>query len=389
MHIGVAREITHERNIILLYFCRLFKPFISLSKKIGFASRLASIMWIILLEEFADLVYNIVEIMLRRCKIMSKWSTWFTRTLFVVVDKVFYRQQNPKKMLVCENLVTEKDICYDDSKYPEDCRLDTYFVRTNSTKKLPVFFYVHGGGFVAGDKAFREANSIWVAKMGFFVVCVNHTLSPKAQYPEPVQQLVSAMNWVHDNAEKYNLDLDNITVSGDSSGGYFAGELIAATLSSEMCERLSIAPKIKFNGAVLNCGIFDLEAVFSAKILFDLGNKIILDFAGIPASEIKNYPYLKECAPINYVNEYFPATFVTHATQDFFCGGQAQSLCKKLSEYGVYFEEYGSEKFSDNHCFSLTWKTAAAKENNAKTEAFLKKIAAGEVKAKREPVAKY
>lgn len=319
---------------------------------------------------------------------MSKWSTWFTRTLFVIVDKIFYKQQNPKSLMSNDNMVVEKDICYDDSKYPADCLLDTYCEKRTDDKKLPVMLYIHGGGFVAGDKAYREAHCKWVAHMGFFAISVNHTLAPKAQFPEPLQQLVKAMNWVADNAEKYNLDLNNVTVSGDSAGGYFAGELIAASLSDEMCDTLGCdRPKYKFNGAVLNCGIYDLEAVFSAKILFDLGNKIILDFAGIPASEIKNYPFLKECASINYVSSEFPATFVTHAKKDFFCGGQAQSLCKKLEECGVYFEEYGSEKFGDNHCFSLTWKTQAAQDNNALTEKFLRKIAAGEIGKKKEAVA--
>ena len=73
------------------------------------------------------------------------------------------------------------------------------------------------------------------------------------------------------------------------------------------------------------------------------------------------------CAPLDFVNTDFPASFVTYAGKDFFCGGQGPKLVEKLKELGVHVEEYGSVKFMDNHCFSLTWKSKAAKANNDAT----------------------
>ncbi len=298
-------------------------------------------------------------------------------TVFLAIDKLFDGQQNNRKCVAFKDVDfnVEKDIPFGDASA---CRLDTYHVKNNG-EKYPVFFYIHGGGFVAGDKNYRRAHSRWVANMGYFVVNINYGLSPEYKFPELLKHLVYALNWVGDNAEKYNLDLDKMVVSGDSAGGYCAAMLACITTDKALQERLGVSTNLKFGGAVLNCGIYDVGAALQAKVPFDLGGKILKDMTGIKKKDFDTYEYKDICAPIDRVTAEFPQTFVTYAKKDFFCGGQGERMIENLEKCGVYHEEYHSTKFTSNHCFSLGWKGKDPENNNRLTEDFLLRFKDGKI----------
>lgn len=302
----------------------------------------------------------------------------FARTAFVAIDYLYDGPQNNRRQTKFKDVdfVIKKDIVYDKSA-PEDCVLDTYCVKREG--KYPVLFYIHGGGFVAGDKKYRRALSRWSANMGYFVINVNYGLCPKYKFPEPLRQLVRAMNWMKENAEALNLDMNRVIVSGDSAGGYYSAMLACISNKKELQDRLGVSTDVKFQGAILNCGIYDVGAALEAKVPFKLGDKILWDFAGIKREEVPKYEWIDLCAPIDHVTADFPASFVTYAEQDFFCGGQGPKFIEKLQSLGVHVEEFHSVKFAENHCFSLTWNGKSAKINNAKTADFMKRFAEGKI----------
>ena len=299
--------------------------------------------------------------------------------LFVAIDKLYNPFQNERKMTKFKDVDFEikTDIVYDASA-PEACKLDTYRVK-GLKGKLPVLFYIHGGGFVAGDKHYRRALARWSANLGYFVVNVNYGLCPEYQCPVPHRQLVAALNWVGANAEKLGLDLDRMIVSGDSAGGYYGAMLAAITLNPDLQAKMGVSTSLKFGGAVLNCGIYDVATALKNKYPFDLGGKLLKDFAGIGKDEIEGYEWKDLCSVLPFVNEQFPVSFITHAQKDIFCGGQADGLIKLLKEKGVHCEEFHSTSLIDNHCFSLNWKSKAARKNNDLTADFMKRFAAGKI----------
>ena len=299
--------------------------------------------------------------------------------LFVAIDKLYNPFQNERKMTKFKDVDFEikTDIVYDTSA-PEACKLDTYRVK-GLKGKLPVLFYIHGGGFVAGDKHYRRALARWSANLGYFVVNVNYGLCPEYQCPVPHRQLVAALNWVGANAEKLGLDLDRMIVSGDSAGGYYGAMLAAITLNPDLQAKMGVSTSLKFGGAVLNCGIYDVATALKNRYPFDLGGKLLKDFAGIGKDEIEGYEWKDLCSVLPFVNEQFPVSFITHAQKDIFCGGQADGLMKLLKEKGVHCEEFHSTSLIDNHCFSLNWKSKAARKNNDLTADFMKRFAAGKI----------
>lgn len=301
------------------------------------------------------------------------------KALFVAIDKMFDHGQNNIKMLKFKGVEfsEEKDIAYGESKME---KLDTYWLPKSDGEKYPVFFLIHGGGFVAGDKYRRRGLARWVAEKGFFVVNVNYGVGPEDVFPSGIRHLVNALNWVGENAGKYNLDLDNMCVSGDSAGGYYSAMLACITTNKTLQERFGVSTDLKFRTACIDCGIYDVEEALSHKLPFNLTDKILRDFTGgVHIKQLKEYEYLDVLAPFAYVDANFPISFITYSEKDMFCKGQGQKLIAKLEELGVHVEQHHSTKFLDNHCYPLNWNKGAAIENVELMEGFLRRVAAKEV----------
>ncbi len=97
-------------------------------------------------------------------------------------------------------------------------------VRPEGSKEaLPVVIYMHGGGWVLGDKdthdrLIREiANGAQAA-----VVFVNYTPSPEAHYPVAIEEGYAAAKFIAENGKQFNLDSTRLAIVGDSVGGNMA-----------------------------------------------------------------------------------------------------------------------------------------------------------------------
>ena len=303
----------------------------------------------------------------------------FSKLIFKLVDEIFKNPQNPRELREkYANVKIETDIQYGPNA--EEERLDIHYFQRPDNSPYPVIMEIHGGGFSAGDKKYRTVLSSFYAKeTGAFVVNVNYGLGGKTVWPTPLHQLVNAINWIYDNREKYNLDLSHFVVTGDSAGGYYSAMLATLQDSDFLQEMYKTAAKIRIGAVVLNCGVYDLMLAINRKMFLNLGKGIARDFAGIDLEEIDSYKYIEGVSPIDHLSSNFPKAFIIYAEQDFFCGGQGETLCQKLTELGVYHEAYWSTTLEDNHTFPLIWNTEAAKEALEKTLSFLNRYFKDEI----------
>jgi acetyl esterase len=87
-------------------------------------------------------------------------------------------------------------------------------------KKLPVFIFIHGGGWVLGDfPTHKRLVRDLVVATGFAAVFVNYTRTPDAKYPQAINEIFAATSWVATNGEEINVDGENLAVVGNSVGG--------------------------------------------------------------------------------------------------------------------------------------------------------------------------
>ena len=296
----------------------------------------------------------------------------FAVTVFKAIDVLFDGAQNKRK--VCKDkqgaVVVRSDVVYDPER-AQICKGDLYLPKEG--KPAGAVLEIHGGGFVAGDKKHRRGLSSWLVRnAGVAVFSVNYGLGPQSKFPEPVQDCAKAFNYLLSIAEECGFPADKIVVCGDSAGAYYCAQLGALQCSPELCEKFGVSLNGRIDAAILDCGVYDLEKALGRKIAFNLTGGIVKDYLGIDLKDVAKYEKYDMLSPIAYVNENFPATFITYAEKDFFCGGQGEALIEKFKEHGVPYSEFHSVKFMQNHTFPLTWKGKAAEENNRLMLQFIK-----------------
>ncbi|MBD2097224.1 alpha/beta hydrolase [Trichocoleus sp. FACHB-591] len=85
---------------------------------------------------------------------------------------------------------------------------------------LPVFIFIHGGGWVLGDyPTHKHMVRNLVVLSGFAGVFVNYTRTPDAQYPQAINEIHAATKWVAEHGEEIGVDGKNLAVVGNSVGG--------------------------------------------------------------------------------------------------------------------------------------------------------------------------
>ncbi|MEP7038796.1 MAG: alpha/beta hydrolase [Acidobacteriota bacterium] len=88
------------------------------------------------------------------------------------------------------------------------------------TEKLPVFMFIHGGGWVLGDyPTHKRMVRDLVVNSDFAAVFVNYTRTPEAVYPQQINEIYAATKWVAENGDEINVDGKNLAVVGNSVGG--------------------------------------------------------------------------------------------------------------------------------------------------------------------------
>ena len=98
--------------------------------------------------------------------------------------------------------------------------LDVY--APTERKGHPVVFWIHGGGWQAGDKKEVEAKPRAFVDKGYVFVSVNYRLLPEASIKQMAGDVAKALHWVHEHAREYGGDPDSIVVTGHSAGAQLA-----------------------------------------------------------------------------------------------------------------------------------------------------------------------
>lgn len=264
-------------------------------------------------------------------------------------------------------ILVQEDIVYHASE-ADVCKLDIFSPELVVATKMPVMINVHGGGWVTGDKKWRAAQGQLFADMGMKVINLNYGLCPEYTYDKSVKHILLALRWLEDNAEQYDIDLDNVFIMGDSAGGQIACQICAVLHNKQFWERLGLEPvKYSLKGALLLCGAYDFAELYSAPIARD----IIADMTGVEYDKIEEYEYNDMLYTLPWINEDFPEkVFIAYGKNDVFVGKHHIPLLARLDELGKDYVEYCG-KFPGIHCFHLFYKTAESKAMYTEVKKYL------------------
>lgn len=116
--------------------------------------------------------------------------------------------------------------------------LDVHYPK--KAKDLPVVFWIHGGGWQAGDKKDVQIKPKVFTEKGFVFVSTNYRLLPSVEMGDVVRDVAKAIRWTHDHVAEYGGDPKRLFVMGHSAGAQLAA-LVCTDDSYLKAEKLSLS----------------------------------------------------------------------------------------------------------------------------------------------------
>ncbi len=138
-------------------------------------------------------------------------------------------------------------------KMSEDCLyLNVWTKSKTGSEKLPVMFWIHGGGCTTGSGSMPYYDGSRLAQKGVVLVTINYRLGPFGYFGHPALSAESehkvsgnyglldqifALEWVRDNIAAFGGDPGNVTIFGESAGAISVGCLLVSPLARGLFHR--------------------------------------------------------------------------------------------------------------------------------------------------------
>tara|TARA_B100001564_G_scaffold108457_1_gene89959 strand:+ start:266 stop:2050 length:1785 start_codon:yes stop_codon:yes gene_type:complete len=160
----------------------------------------------------------------------------------------------------------------------EDCLYLNVFTpkKLSSDKKLPVMFWIHGGGNTSGEAASYDFSKL-ANTHELVIVSINYRLGFLGWFYHPAFAATSnnledksgnfgtldqimALKWVKQNIEDFGGDKNNITIFGESAGGHNVFALLSSPLAKGLFHKA-----ISQSGATNTFGLKEASKFFDKK----------------------------------------------------------------------------------------------------------------------------
>jgi para-nitrobenzyl esterase len=217
------------------------------------------------------------------------------------------------------------DMVFQDSGPSEDCLFLNVYAPAGSTakSKLPVMFWIHGGGHKAGASSEPRHNGDFLPTRGVVLVTINYRLgvfgflatedlakeTNGAAGNYGLLDMVAALQWVKANIKKFGGDPDNVTIFGESAGSSAVCTLMASPMAKGLFQKAigesggalsdtrpsnSLEAREKEEGEwVTSLGVTSLQelrALSTAKILDAVKSKTSDDFPTVVDGKLLTEP---------------------------------------------------------------------------------------------------
>ncbi len=238
--------------------------------------------------------------------------------------------------------------------------INIYYPNGKKKEKKPLFLYIHGGGWISGITDMRNMYISNWAKLGFITASVSYSYAPQKVFPDQLNEVFSAVDFLFDHAEEYGIDTDNIVISGESAGGYFISYLAAVAADPSLCEKAGLQFRhrnsFKIKAMVSHSGCYNLKRLVDKtkeQSTFPDMKMMVSSFLGIRYNDITEWLDSEEgryASPP--VSSGFPPVFVIWSAMDKL-RFEAFDFMKELDEYGVPYEEFKGDGLVSPHAWTI------------------------------------
>jgi acetyl esterase/lipase len=188
----------------------------------------------------------------------------------------------------------------DDAVVPEVLPLNIHLYRASkdrASKLRPILVNIHGGSWQRGGPTDDATFTSHFAGKGWTVFSIDYRLAPQSIHPAQIDDVHTALRWIHTHAAEYGGDPARIALAGRSAGGHLA--LLAAYAGSDVPIRsvVSYYAPIDLAGGYADPPVPDPLRVRERLAVF---------LGGTPTEIADRY---RDASPITYVRSGLPATF--------------------------------------------------------------------------------
>ncbi|NLD38584.1 MAG: carboxylesterase family protein [Desulfatiglans sp.] len=216
-----------------------------------------------------------------------------------------------KTDVFCDACMQTANAMGNTSPVSEDCLYINVWTPAKKTdEKLPVIYWVHGGGYSGGSTSTPMYDGMGFARKGVVMVSVAYRLGPFGFLAHPelsiesgngsgsygMLDMVEGLKWVKDNIANFGGDPGNVTIFGHSAGGAAISLLAATPLTKGLFHRAicmsggSFTPLMTENQAGIGLGLPALKLAESngEQFLKELGAADIKAARALSADDIQN-----------------------------------------------------------------------------------------------------
>jgi acetyl esterase/lipase len=208
------------------------------------------------------------------------------------------------------------DVPYVDHSLLAEQRLDLFLPKGTN---WPVFIFVHGGKWDAGDKSLRVGGADvydnigrFYAARGIGVAVINYRLQPSVNWREQVKDVAAATAWVHAHIVEYGGNASRIFLGGHSAGAQLGCRV---ALDPKLLAEQGLSPSI-ISGVISVSGA-GLDVVDQKT--YELGAKQSYYAARFGDNGPRDI-WQREASPITYVTSNAPPFLILYA------GGETKAL---------------------------------------------------------------
>ncbi len=211
-----------------------------------------------------------------------------------------------------------------DIKYGQHERhvIDLYLVAAD--QPTPLVIYIHGGGFVGGDKRGVSPNLIRAMHdAGVSVAAIHYRFITSHPFPAPFVDAARAVQFLRHNARKYNLDPERFAATGGSAG---AGISLWLATRDDMADADSEDPISRQSTRIRCASVGGAQVSYDPRFWKSIGlgkglqHPSFSRMYGVAATDSFDDPekiaIAEACAPIEHISKDDPPVFFHYGVPD-------------------------------------------------------------------------